>query len=45
MGRARAVGTNQQLASVGAGDLRNRVGEDLDVVGGGVLPAVHTAAS
>ena len=35
-----AVGTDQQLAAVGGGDLGDRVGQHLDVVGGRVRPGV-----
>lgn len=39
-GGACTVAVDQQRASVGGRDLRDRVGEDLDVVGGGVRPGV-----
>ena len=43
VGGAGAVGADQQLPAVGGGDLGDRVGEHLDVVGGGVRPGVPGA--
>lgn len=40
---AGAVGADQQYAAVGAGDLGDRPGQHLDVVGGGVRPGVACA--
>ena len=45
VGCARAVGADQQLPAVGGGDLGDRRGQHLDVVGGGVRPGVPGAAA
>lgn len=40
VGYARPIGTDQQLLTVGAGDLGDRLGQHLDVIEGRIRPGV-----